>query len=324
MVNIVNFWQKIPIINQLCNIGVLGMNQRNVGYILKYNKRSLYPLVDNKIKTKQLAIQAGIAVPELYGVVSVEHQSGEIEKILNKHNDFVIKPAQGSGGDGVIVIIDRYDDLFKRSDGRLISYDDVQYHISNILSGIYSLGGRADQAMIEYRIKSSSLFTNITYQGVPDIRIIVFKGYPIMAMLRLPTHQSMGRANLHQGAIGVGVDICTGDTLGGVWGNRRIRTHPDTKAHLTSINIPHWDKCLYLAAKCYELTELGYLGIDIVFDNELGPLILEMNARPGLTIQIANNNGLLKRLHCIETLTKEHTVEEKVEFVRTTFSSSEG
>lgn len=295
------------------------MNQRNVGFILQYNKRCLYPLVDNKIKTKQLALKAGMAVPELYGLISVEHQSNAINNILNKHSDFVIKPTQGSGGDGVIVITDRYDDLFKKSDGRLISYEDLQYHISNILSGIYSLGGRTDQAMIEYRIKSSALFANITYQGVPDIRIIAFQGYPVMAMLRLPTHQSTGRANLHQGAVGVGIDISTGNTLGGVWCNRKIKTHPDTKASLESINIPFWDKCLLLAAQCYDLTGLGYLGVDIAFDNTLGPLILEMNARPGLTIQIANNTGLLKRLRYIEAITEERNVAERVAFARDKF-----
>lgn len=316
-----NLFNKIPMIKKLAKLGVLGMNQRNVGYILPYNKRSLYPLVDNKIKTKQLAMQAGMAVPALYGVIAIEQQYNELAKLFNQHHDFVIKPAQGSGGDGVIVIVDTYDDLFKRSDGRLVSYADLCYHISNILSGIYSLGGRTDQAMIEYRIKSSTLFAQITYQGVPDIRIIVFKGYPVMAMLRLPTQQSMGRANLHQGAIGVGIDIATGNTLGGVWGNRRITTHPDTKAMLASINIPHWEKCLELAARCYELTGLGYLGIDIAFDNELGPLILEMNARPGLTIQIANNRGLLQRLRYIENLTINHTILERVNFVREVFAT---
>lgn len=315
-----NLFKKLPIIDKLLQLGILGMNQRNVGFILQYNKRSLYPLVDNKIKTKQLALKAGMAVPELYGVVSVEHQANAVLSILNKHTDFVIKPSQGSGGDGVIVITDRYDDLFKKSDGRLISYEDIQYHISNILSGIYSLGGRCDQAMLEYRIKSSQLFTNITYQGVPDLRIIVFQGYPVMAMLRLPTHQSTGRANLHQGAVGVGIDISSGATLGGVWLNRKVKTHPDTKASIENIQIPEWDKCLLLAAQCYDLTKLGYLGIDIAFDNTLGPLILEMNARPGLTIQIANNIGLLKRLACIEGIKETCDATARVAFSREKFA----
>jgi alpha-L-glutamate ligase-like protein len=309
-------FKKLRLINKLSDLGILGINQRNVGYISEYNQRCLYPLVDNKINTKKLAIKAGIHVPELYGVISIEHQSREIMQLLNKHIDFVIKPAHGSGGDGVIVIIDQYDGLFKKSDGRLINNDDLQYHISNILSGIYSLGGKHDKVMVEYRIKMPIMFADITYQGVPDIRIIVFKGYPIMAMLRLPTHQSVGRANLHHGAIGVGIDITTGNTLGGVWNNARVQFHPDTRKELINITIQDWEQCLLLASQCYHLTGLGYLGVDIVFDKNLGPLILEINARPGLNIQIANNSGLLPRLKVIESLSVEHTLMEKIKFVK--------
>ena len=48
--------------------GIMGINRRNADYVLKYNKRSLYPIVDDKIITKERAIEAGIHVPELYGV----------------------------------------------------------------------------------------------------------------------------------------------------------------------------------------------------------------------------------------------------------------
>ena len=42
-----------------------------------------------------------------------------------------------------------------------------------------------------------------------------------MAMLRLPTKASGGRANLHQGAIGAGVDLVTGVTHHAVLKNRK-------------------------------------------------------------------------------------------------------
>lgn len=45
---------------------------------------------------------------------------------------------------------------------------------------------------------------------------------------------------------------------------------------------------------------LGYIGVDIVLDRDLGPLVLELNARPGLSIQLANKIGLLPRLQRIE------------------------
>jgi len=56
------------------------------------------------------------------------------------------------------------------------------------------------------------------------------------------------------------------------------------------------------SARGYEVTGLGYLGVDMVIDRDLGPLILEMNARPGLAIQIANRVGMLTRIERIEAI----------------------
>lgn len=281
--------------------GIMGINQRNADYILKYNDRRLYPLVDDKILTKQRAIAAGISVPELYGVISTEHEINGLEKILEGHRDFVIKPAQGSGGDGITVIADRYDNnRFKTVSGRLVTHGELEYQLSNIITGLYSLGGMRDSALIEYRVKPDPIFKSISFEGVPDIRIIVLMGYPVMAMLRLPTRQSNGKANLHQGAIGVGVDLATGITLNGTWLNEKIDRHPDTDNYVSGIQLPNWDKFMHLATSCYELVGLGYIGVDLVLDEKLGPLILELNARPGLNIQIANDIGLYKRTSVVE------------------------
>ena len=280
--------------------GVMGINQRNGDYILRYNKRSLYPLVDDKIKTKKMALDAGIRVPELYGTIATEQGISTLRKVVDTHRDFVIKPAEGAGGDGIMVIADRFEDYFRSASGRIITLEELEHHISGIISGIYSLGGHRDQALIEYRVTSTELFKRISYEGVPDIRIIVLKGYPVAAMLRLPTRQSQGKANLHQGAIGVGLDLSTGVTLDGTWLNRKIQRHPDTANAVAGLTVPDWEDCLSLAARCYDLTGLGYLGVDLVMDRDHGPMMLELNARPGLNIQIAMDDGLLRRCRIIE------------------------
>lgn len=77
--------------------GIMGINRRNADYVLKYNKRSLYPIVDDKIITKERAIVAGIHVPELYGVISTEKEIDKLDEIIGGRTDFVIKPAQGAG-----------------------------------------------------------------------------------------------------------------------------------------------------------------------------------------------------------------------------------
>lgn len=280
--------------------GILSINRRNSDYVLRYNPRKLYPLVDDKLRTKRLALQAGIAVPALYTLIETEHHIKKLEELLEPHSDFVIKPACGAGGDGIIVITDKVFGRYRQINGKLLTTQELSYHLSCLLSGAYSLGGHPDYALIERRVVVDPVFADVSYEGVPDIRIINLLGYPAMAMVRLPTRLSGGKANLHQGAIGVGVNLATGKTLGGVFHNDTIDYHPDTLKPIVDIQVPYWDKILEIAASCYELTGLGYLGVDIVLDKEQGPMMLELNARPGLNIQIANREGVLHRYRDIE------------------------
>jgi alpha-L-glutamate ligase-like protein len=180
--------------------------------------------------------------------------------------------------------------------------------------------------MIEYRVAFDPLFEDIAYRGIPDIRTLVFRGVPVMAMVRLPTRASDGRANLHQGAVGAGIDLASGRTTSAVYRNRIVATHPDTDHVLAGLEIPNWSRLLDLAARCHDLTSLGYLGVDVVLDAHYGPLMLELNARPGISIQIANRVGLRHRLEKAErwlyaqpTLPK---VEERVAFARDTFATA--
>lgn len=304
-------------VRRLREAGVLGLNERNNRYTLAYNPRHLYPLVDDKLRTKQLALKAGLSVPELYGVIEIEHQIEVIHEVLAEYREFVIKPAQGSGGDGVLVVAGRAKNMYRLVSGVIMDRSQLAHYASNILSGLFSLGGHPDKALIEYRVQFDPLFGAITFQGVPDIRIVVFQGFPVMAMVRLPTRLSDGKANLHQGAIGAGVDIATGRTLTAVWRNEVVTEHPDTGNPVTGLQIPHWDRLLGIAAQAYDLTGLGYVGVDIVLDRDKGPLLLELNARPGLNIQIANRAGLLPRLQLIERIaTRLYTVEERVAFAK--------
>jgi alpha-L-glutamate ligase-like protein len=309
---------------QLAEIGVIGINRRNTEYTLRYNRRRLYPLVDDKLQTKKIALKAGIAVPELYGVVETEYQVRHIEALLNSYPDFAIKPSRGSGGEGILVISGRSKNMYRKVDGTLLSAEELGYHLFNIISGMYSLGGQPDKVLIEYRVQFDPLFEAISYQGVPDVRVIVFLGVPVMSMVRLPTRMSGGKANLHQGAIGAGIDIATGTTLTAVWRNNIVTEHPDTGNPVTGVRIPHWDTLLHIAARCYELTGLGYIGVDLVMDKDEGPLVLELNARPGLSIQIANRSGLLPRLNLVE---QHHSglenLADRVEFSRQNFEHKE-
>ncbi len=306
----------IKIFQKLRASGVLSMNRRNRDYVLRYNERKLYPLVDDKLRTKKLALKSSIAVPELFEVIDTEHQIKHIDEILSNYTDFVIKPACGCGGDGIIVITNSINNRYRQINGKLLTKDELSYHLSCLLSGAYSIGNHPDFAIIEKRVIIDPVFSEVSYEGVPDIRIITLLGYPAMAMLRLPTRQSEGRANLHQGAIGVGIDISSGVTMRGVYQNDIIDCHPDTLNSITGLMVPYWNEILKIAASCYELTGLGYLGVDIVIDKTQGPLMLELNARPGLNIQIANCEGALHRYQIIEKRVElgKESIESRVEF----------
>jgi alpha-L-glutamate ligase-like protein len=302
--------------------GVLGINKRNADYILMYNKRRLYPLVDDKVLTKELAKKAGAQVPELYGVVEIQRQVRELPRIIGDHTDFVVKPAEGSQGHGIMVIVGRTTNFFRAASGALVSPHEMEFHVSNILSGIYSLGGQPDKAIIEYRVQFDPVFEALTFRGVPDIRIIVFLGVPVMAMVRLPTRQSDGKANLHQGAIGAGIDMASGCTLTAVLRNAIVEEHPDTGNPVQGVQIPNWPALLEMAARSLEMTGLGYQGIDIVLDRDKGPMILELNARPGLNIQIANRTGLGKRLAAVErNIDRLKAVADRVAFAQRWFGT---
>ena len=308
-------------IRNMSTSGILGMNNRNAEYIMAFNHRSFFPLVDNKVLTKKLAMEHGIPTPTLYHVV--QHHGGipELKKLLKDHLEFVAKPARGSGGSGIVLIINHTEETYVTQSGKGITWEDFSYHISDILSGIYSLEGLEDDAIIESLIHPAPVFADVTYQGVPDIRIVVYRGIPVMSMVRLPTKASDGKANLHRGAIGAGINFKNGITLTAVHHSDLITHHPDTGNPVNGIQIPYWKKMLLIAAKAADMTGLGYVGVDLVIDRDRGPVLLELNARPGLAIQLANSSGLLKRLNTVEAapLNVFETPETRVTWAMETF-----
>lgn len=311
---------------ELRALGIVGMNERNIDLIGRYNPRRLYPLVDNKLQTKRLAEEHGIPTPGLIGALETQADLRNFSQLLGSHSGFAMKPAKGSGGKGILVVTDRRDGDYVKSSGLIIDEAAVQRHASNILSGLFSLGGSPDTAVVEDLIQPDDMYADLSVEGVPDIRVIVYRGYPVMAMMRLSTRESDGKANLHQGAVGVGLGIADGRSVRAVQFNRSVIEHPDSGADLMSIRIPGWQELMVLAAKCADASGLGYLGVDVVLDRERGPLLLELNARPGLAIQIANRAGLADRVSAIDALAASafrKTPQERARFAMDLFGGNE-
>lgn len=316
------------IFNQLKTLGILGLNNRIGSYILKHNSRKLYPLVDNKVLTAKKASEWGIAMPKNYLLIENYGDLKSLSSLLDSLDSFVIKPASGSQGNGIIVIKEIIREQgkiigYRRSNEKIMSSDEIKHHLSGILSGLYSLSGLPDQAIIQERIERHHVFDEYCFGGIPDVRVIVFEGYPVMSMVRLPTKSSDGRANLHQGAVGAGLCMSDGRAVNAVVRNQVIHEHPDTHHSFEHLRLPYWPEILELAARCSDMVGMGYIGVDIVLTEAAGPILLELNARPGLAIQIANLAGLVPRLEKIrlEVLKGPKDFKEKVQFAREYFKS---
>lgn len=305
---------------------ILGMNSRNLKYIRPYNLKKSKRLADEKILSKRFLKKGEIPVPDLIAKIK-SHYELENFDWQSLPNSFALKPNQGFGGEGIMVVYGkkkparnaslsdadgRRDDAWIKADGSLVTIEDLKNHIRNILDGSFSLSNVSDIAFFEERLRLHKLFKPYAFKGIPDIRVIVFNKVPIMAMLRLPTKESGGKANLQQGAIGVGIDLASGVTTTAVLGKSRIIEYiPGTRMLLSGIRIPFWQTILKLAVKAQEISGLGYLGADIAIDKEKGPVFLELNARPGLSIQLANLDGLKRRLDKVHDL-KIKTIEKGV------------
>ncbi len=287
---------------------ILGVNRRNQEYVRPYNSNKAKNIADNKILTKKILGRNGIQTPEVYKLIRNRKQL-EFLNWESLPKSFVIKPNKGTGGNGIIIFYGKKKGelAWIRPNGTVMSKNDIALHIANILEGRFSMGNKNDIAIIEERVKTDPFLKQYSYKGVPDIRIICFNGVPVMAMTRIPTKRSNGTANLHSGAICTGIDIGTGITTYSMQMNTKslfsdiyenIETTTDLKENkkLSGITIPNWNQILEIALKCQKVTKIGFIGVDISLDAEKGPVVFELNARPGLGIQVANQAGLRSRL----------------------------
>jgi alpha-L-glutamate ligase-like protein len=290
----------------------LTKNERNKVYLRK-NSAEGRVIADSKFKTKKILAKAGVGVPKMIARFRSEEELNKFEwKTLL--GNFVVKPISGYGGEGILIIrraiIRQGADqpAFQLMDGKVMTVEEIKGHCREILGGKYSLHGMADGILVEERIKIHPMFLAITKAGTPDIRVIIYNKVPVMAMFRIPTVKSGGKANLQQGAYGLGVDLATGITTYGIEGKgeeiKKIFDYGKKKLiKVNGIRIPWWKEILETAVNCQKaIPGLGFLGVDVVLDKERGPMVLEVNSRPGLSIQICNKAGLRARMEKVEDI----------------------
>jgi len=281
---------------------ILGMNSR-YGYT-KLNPTLAKQYGFSKLKAKELLTKFNIPTAQVYHVFDSLSDLGTVNW-ENIPIPFVIKPADGSAGKGVWIIKKKLINKkeWKNFDGEILTETDLNLHVQNILDGEFSTWGSQHKAIVEEMIPPHPKLAKYAYKGTPDIRVIVFNSVPVMAMTRIPTKESEGRANLDRGAIGLGIDMATGVTMYGIKGKKEHITHfPDNKKKVNGILIPLWTEVLETAVKAANAAGYAYMGADLFIHPEKGPMIVELNGFPGLSIQLCNHAGLKRRMDRVEGL----------------------
>lgn len=294
------------------------MNARMLEYIRKHNSREATRLANHKLATKKTLQKNGLATPRLFATV---RSRSELKKFrwTKLPSSFVLKPNASSGGGGIVVIFGRNKKgNWIKTDKRETFIPELKNHVLDILDGNFSKGNVPDTAFFEQRIKVHPDLKTYSVKGVPDIRVLIYNLVPVMAMLRLPTAESGGRANLHAGGIGVGIDMSLGLTTTAIQRGHMVDTLPGSRLSLSGIRLPFWDDILLLAVRAAQATGLNYAGVDIAIDRDDGPMVLEINARPGLDIQFANAAPLKSRLRRVEGL-KTKSLEKKIRLAKSLF-----
>jgi len=274
---------------------ILGINRRNLDYVYPSANRKFFKIADEKALAKEYFERAGVPFPETLKEYTTFTDIVDFEKTFSGFENVVIKPNKGRGGNGIMVLDKKAENGIYDIDGKALDYKKIRKHVADIIMGVYSFGTQ-DKALVEIRLFPHEFFRKFYDRGLADFRLLIFKKQPVMGMLRLPTSKSHGKANLHQGGIGVGIDLDKGETTSAILKGRYIAEHPDSKVALGKNPVPYLQEMIDYCRKVADIVALQYIGFDFTLDEKKGPMLLEINARPGLEIQKANKKGLLEVL----------------------------
>lgn len=265
--------------------------------IAKYNPRIAIERARDKVAAKRALEAGGISCTGTIAVIETYQDLMAFKPLRDMPDAWAIKPARGSQGDGILLAVRREGDVWYKGSGSPLTLDDVMNHVRKIIDGGFSGDSASeDAALIEPLIRADPALAKLVPEGLPDLRVISLHYTPLMAMVRLPTNESDGKANLHQRAIGAGIDMESGKITRAVVKGTPITHHPDTGMNLIGFEIPGWQRVLELASRCGPAVGLGYCGADIVLDVNDGPLVIEVNAHPGIEIQNICQQGLKARI----------------------------
>lgn len=275
-------------VNDIFHFLPMGMNLRN-HLIREANSLFSLSLAKDKIRFKEILQKNNIATPETYFEIN---NFTDLKKIKNFHDQFVIKPNHGLGGNGILVL-EKRDGYFVNPSNDVYNKEMVWIHLKKILDGEYSGLTEYDQVLIEERIHPSKKIVFQDAVGLPDIRLICLNYEPVLAMMRYSNKRSKGRANLSAGAMGIGIDIATGRFNHLHVKNEKAPLSLSDFSIPADFVMPKWEEMKAVARRASEISGLSFSGVDVILSHEDKVMVLEINGRPGIEIQNINERSLL-------------------------------
>ncbi|MFA5747981.1 MAG: sugar-transfer associated ATP-grasp domain-containing protein [Candidatus Absconditabacterales bacterium] len=321
------------------DFGILGNNSRNLNYIKKFNDRKSIYLANNKLETKKFLSERGIPFAKTYAVIKSRKELYDFDFSNLPNKNFVVKPNHGSKGEGVLIVKSLKNIEVKKSNRLIENFKTPSYkktgnflignkqideskfkrYLLDIIGGKYSMTNGNDQIIVEEKLIAGESFKDFCQYGLADIRVIVFNLVPVAGMIRMPTINSGGKANLAQGGMGFGIEIGTGKIKSMLKKNKILTSNfPLEYSNFLNKKIPYRNDILFLSSKIQFFVNLGYLALDWVITQD-GPKLLEINARAGLEVQKVSNIRLKKILEKISDL-KIIDPEKGVEIAKTLFT----
>ncbi len=201
----------------------------------------------------------------------------------------------------------------------LLTDQEFRRRLLDILDGKYSMTLGWDSIIIEEKLIAGELFKDFCEYGLADIRVIVFNLVPVATMIRVPTKDSGGKANLAQWGLWFGIEVGSGKITSLLWRNKIYKMKfPKKFAHFQNKKLPYWNDILFLSSKVQYFVNLGYLALDRVITGEW-PKLLEINARAWLEVQKVSDTKLKNVLNKIADL-KIIDPEKWVEIAKSLFT----
>src|SRR5256712_734074 len=183
---------------------ILTMVVRNRDFVAKYNPTGVMARA-GKDAVRKLLQPYGIPVAQTYLTINRQGEMDSFRDWMSIHNTFAIKPDRGYGGGGILLLQKGgWDGGYYKNIG-VLDVPPLECPFRPPLDGEDHLDGGAWR--LGGLVAQDSSLRKIAPVGLADFRIISFLGYPVMAMMRIPTSSSGGKANLHSGAVAAGVQI---------------------------------------------------------------------------------------------------------------------